>query len=931
MEAAQAITPVQPAGGGRDRRWPNDGRPARKPWPEEPRGPGRVVVMPEIPGRGEIEVVRRGGRPVPYWISPKDQRNVQGWQAMGCKPVQRPPGTKSPGVEALYERARSEGRMCWTEGRCAWWIVLWPWIAGSLEPGVRERIGLDDYVDRERTGTPVPEYAPVSAWQHFQASATHRGKAVVQVGEEVSVQWPGRNKDRGKDGAELVAGVDWWLLLAGVPANEAARAAGWRWMESLGVWGTPRLMAAAALAGLADPQVKMDLEAHGIPIELQRQLLHAPALVPWEGKQWILIAQNTWSQGYEHPGQPWRRRPEGIGWGTRQSSCAWEFVRFAPRKLAEALADAAEAGILRQVTPAKRSWLEDTDQKEGLGDAAFGGERDPPEVVWCSRCSEVVVRGRTALSAREDEGAKVCTAGMRCRGREESDEAQAVIVKGASLERLGRNRAKADRRSWREVSAKLGALEMAERNAGKEVKLDLTGLHEVVPSGEKLYPLQEEAVRFALAQQVALDGTVMGGGKTINAMVVINALERHREKGNARTAVAVVPAFLRENWLAEAGRWLDPDIPATVVRGQDANIPARGLVIASYETVRDHRTLRRRKHRLVIADEAHFLKNPQARRTRAVLGLKADRWLMLTGTPIYNRPKDVQVFLAMAAPEAYGNRAGFERAYRLERPDAPSDDEQQMLEGLADTLRGSILFRPPKHRVLEGLPPKRPPALIPVHLGADTEAIAAQERALLRQLRDTPGRSTAIFAQLNVLRQGIAQRKIPAVVELMAMLAGDESPHLTFTWHREIADRIAEGARAKGLKVGVIHGGYSDRERHAAKVEFQDKEALDALVLNMAAGGVGLNLTRAQAVVMAEIDWSPANMAQAEARAYRKGQTRSVRTYYVMAQGTIDADLAHAAAGKEQSAATALGDGVPEEILQKLGLLNAENTISGTP
>lgn len=138
------------------------------------------------------------------------------------------------------------------------------------------------------------------------------------------------------------------------------------------------------------------------------------------------------------------------------------------------------------------------------------------------------------------------------------------------------------------------------------------------------------------------------------------------------------------------------------------------------------------------------------------------------------------------------------------------------------------------------------------------------------------------------------QAKIPAVCEFVSTLLDNGCKFLLFAYHLSVLDAVEQllvkRQRTERQCLGYIRidGGVDPTQRHNLVNQFQSSEAFRVALLSISAGGHGLTLTAANAVVFAELMWTPSLMQQAEDRAHRIGQTSGVNVYYLHASGTLD-------------------------------------------
>lgn len=409
--------------------------------------------------------------------------------------------------------------------------------------------------------------------------------------------------------------------------------------------------------------------------------------------------------------------------------------------------------------------------------------------------------------------------------------------------------------------------------------------------------------------------------------------------------------------MREANKWL-VRARTTAIWTSTAQ-PTAELVIVNYDVISKpsvQAAIRALDWSLLIADEAHNLKNPKAARTRAVLGggkrgapdhveaIRSGTRLFLTGTPILGRPIEIHGILrSIGIPEAknwqsFTERycAGHQSGYGYDCTGASN------LHELQERLRAQVMVRRLNSDVLKELPAKRHSL---IELAADTaalkKAVAAEKSALagIAALRAAVGkldRSAQFeFAEISRIRHATALAKVPAVVEhLNALLDGTDESILVMAHHTDVIDGIVSGLAAAGHEAAVITGKTSDDDRQTAQDEIQLK-LRRVFVGSMRACGVAITLTAASIVVFAEQDWTPGIMLQAEDRAHRIGQDHSVLVQHLVLDGTIDATMAMTVAEKgftiEQALDTTVEAGDTEAVEVAAPVEAVEVAVTTTP
>ena len=445
------------------------------------------------------------------------------------------------------------------------------------------------------------------------------------------------------------------------------------------------------------------------------------------------------------------------------------------------------------------------------------------------------------------------------------------------------------------------------------------------PEGLEYLPYQRAGIEFALGKDAVLIGDEMGLGKTIQAIGVINSTPK------AKRILIIVPASLRLNWQREAEKWLvNKDLSIGIAIG--SKWPDTDVVIINYDILTKHKTqLRKRVWDVLICDEAHYLKNPKAARTKQVFGdwryktkewkvdpLKAKRRILLTGTPIVNRPIELWGLANYLDPEEFNNFFAYARRYANAHNNGWGWDFSGAanLDELQEKLRTRFLVRRLKKDVLKDLPAKRRQIIeLPANgasklVAAEQAAWSAQEERLsalklavdLSKISEDPEAyqravaalrdgATAAFEEMSKARHDTALAKVDYVVDHVAD-AAESGKVLVFAHHLDVVAGLADGLRAKGLKVVTLTGSDSLLSRQAAVDSFQQDDETKVFIGNIRAAGVGITLTASSHVVFAELDWVPANLSQAEDRAHRIGQTNSVLVQHLVLEGSLDQQIA---------------------------------------
>ncbi|XP_065622936.1 uncharacterized protein LOC111996656 [Quercus suber] len=443
---------------------------------------------------------------------------------------------------------------------------------------------------------------------------------------------------------------------------------------------------------------------------------------------------------------------------------------------------------------------------------------------------------------------------------------------------------------------------------------DLRDQYDRMPSfiESKLLPFQRDGVRFVLQHggRVLL-ADEMGLGKTLQAIAVSACIR------DSWPVLILTPSSLRLHWASTIQQWLNiPPSDILVVLSQCGGSNRAGYTIVSsstkgcirldglfniisYDVVpKLQNLLMASEFKVVIADESHFLKNAQAKRTTASLPVikKAKYAILLSGTPALSRPIELFKQLEALYPDVYknvheyGNRyckGGIFGIYQ-----GASNHEE-----LHNLMKATVMIRRLKKDVLTELPVKRRQQVFLELAEKDMKQI----NALFHELEVVKGKIKACqskeevdslkFNQKNLINKiytSSAEAKIPAVLDYLGTVIEAGCKFLIFAHHQPMIDSIYQFLLKKKVGCIRIDGGTPAASRQALVTDFQEKDATRAAVLSIKAGGVGLTLTAASTVIFAELSWTPGDLIQAEDRAHRIGQVSAVNIYYLLANDTVD-------------------------------------------
>ncbi len=379
---------------------------------------------------------------------------------------------------------------------------------------------------------------------------------------------------------------------------------------------------------------------------------------------------------------------------------------------------------------------------------------------------------------------------------------------------------------------------------------------------------QAFGARFALAQRRVILGDEMGLGKTIQAIAALAHL-----KSEGRTHFLVVcPASVLINWLREiesrstlaAYRLHGPDRALATtewIEGGDVAVTTFDALAAL--TVPDAVDIG-----MLVVDEAHYVKNPDARRSRtvALLAARAGHVLYLTGTPMENRVSEFRSLVHQLQPELVARIrdidavAGSQTFRKAVGPAYLRRNQQDVLTELPDLVRVDEWEE-----------------FSAADLAAYRDAVSAGNFMAMRRAAYADPAGSAKLHRLRELVDEAAESGLKVVV---------------FSYFRDV---LATVARAIGPAVfGPLTGRLGAAERQALVDDFTAATGHAVLLSQIQAGGLGLNLQAASVVILCEPQVKPTLESQAVARAHRMGQVRRVRVHRLLTTDSVDQRLVRA-------------------------------------
>jgi len=448
----------------------------------------------------------------------------------------------------------------------------------------------------------------------------------------------------------------------------------------------------------------------------------------------------------------------------------------------------------------------------------------------------------------------------------------------------------------------------------------------------------------------------MGLGKTVQVLALISFLQDApisesvaREKGSdTRTCMIVCPTSLIHTWKSEIERFL-PGKQALVLHGPERKklfptMKNTDIVITTYGSLcRDLTHYEDILFLLVVADEASVLKNPRSKVAKSLSTISSRSRIALSGTPIENTMQDLWAVMNFANPGYLDHQKAFLARY--------SSASEENMKGLRRRI-APFMLRRTKREVASELPSKIEKViycelnrqqlkayegliklarnnfkksrndLIGNDISIETLVFLLRLRQvccdyrLLPKNQDKELASTGHNLKKNNAKQlpkNLEQSsKLKALETLLNDLLASGSRILIFSQFVSMLSLIRKMLDEKGLSYCYIDGSQEAAERSGQVAAFQDASSkIPIFLMSLKAGGYGLTLTAADSVIHFDPWWNPAVEAQATDRTHRIGQTKTVTSYKLIVEGSVEQKILKLQERKQRIADSIIDDSTP--------------------
>ncbi len=405
----------------------------------------------------------------------------------------------------------------------------------------------------------------------------------------------------------------------------------------------------------------------------------------------------------------------------------------------------------------------------------------------------------------------------------------------------------------------------------------------------------------------------MGLGKTSSAIMASISCK-------AKKVLIICPASLKVNWQREIENYTDESVG--IVEGKKW-VDGK-YVIINYDILKNFHSLPKDKDKkkqimdsgfdLVIIDEAHYVSNGKAQRTKLVNNLtsRIDRLWLLSGTPMTSRPMNYYNLLKLVGSRVANNWISYVRRY--------CDGKQIFrgyrkiwltfgatnLEELRDKTNDKVLRRL-KEDVLD-LPDK---IITPIHMELKSKTYEEEMGDYLDWRRQNKNRGLSIqLSKLMKVRQIIALEKVKETTQLIEQCLQQDKKVIVFTNFTEPLMTLHEKYKKESV---ILNGTMKKEDRQESVDRFQNDDNVKVFIGNVKAAGVGITLTAAEVVIFNDLSFVPSDMSQCEDRAFRIGQDKKVSCMYPIYDNTIERTIYELVNKKKSVIDTVMGDNINEE------------------
>ena len=420
----------------------------------------------------------------------------------------------------------------------------------------------------------------------------------------------------------------------------------------------------------------------------------------------------------------------------------------------------------------------------------------------------------------------------------------------------------------------------------------------------------------------------MGLGKTLQTLTLLQYIYKPSAPKQPATLIVV----LLHNWRREAKRFTGLSMMEynnTVAIDKKRPEKFFGhfhLIFTTYGMMRNNiDILSSYRFEYVVLDESQNIKNSESLTFRSAIQLQSKHRLALTGTPIENSLKDLWAQFHFIQPDLLGTESAFQKQFIM-----PIRQGNERVRVQLQQLTAPFILRRSKKEVAPELP-ELTEETIYCDMTEEQNTCYEQEKNSLRNILLQHPQSTNRLHSFSVLNGILRLRQLSChpqlilpdytgtsgktaqIIETFATLQSEGHKVLIFSSFVKHLEVLAEAFRERGWKYALLTGATNNRPSEIA--HFTEQKDVQAFLISLKAGGVGLNLTQADYVFIIDPWWNPAAESQAIARAHRIGQDKQVIAYRFITQNSIEEKILHLQDEKRKLAETFVADSESLPIL----------------
>lgn len=500
-----------------------------------------------------------------------------------------------------------------------------------------------------------------------------------------------------------------------------------------------------------------------------------------------------------------------------------------------------------------------------------------------------------------------------------------------SKQKAGGHQDKRRRKTEREEDAELLRGEEEEETGVDDIAFQFTESPTFINGSLRSYQVQGLNWLISLHQNgiAGILADEMGLGKTLQTIAFLGYL-RYIEKTPGPFLV-IAPKSTLNNWLRELNRWT-PEVSAFILQGtkeERSEIIRNKLltcdfdvVIASYEIIiREKSSFKKIDWQYIVIDEAHRIKNEESMLSQVLREFSSRNRLLITGTPLQNNLHELWALLNFLLPDIFADSQDFDAWFSSETTD---EDQDKVVKQLHTVLQ-PFLLRRIKNDVEKSLLPKKE---LNVYVGMSTMQKKWYKQILEKDLdavnasngsKESKTRLLNIVMQLRkccnhpYLFDGAEpgppyttdehlvynSAKLKVLDQLLRKLKEQGSRVLIFSQMSRVLDILEDYCFFREFEYCRIDGSTDHEDRIKAIDEYNKPDSSKfVFLLTTRAGGLGINLTTADVVVLFDSDWNPQADLQAMDRAHRIGQKKQVKVFRFVTDNSVEEKILERATQK---------------------------------